>query len=65
MDHMRRVRSVAKYSLAGPRFALVSVLVVHVKTSESNPSGVLSGHFFCERLEEGLLSLATRATLTG
>jgi len=65
VDHIRRVRGVAEYSLALPRFVFIAVLVIHMKTSETNPVGVFSVHLFRERLEEGLLSLATGATLTG
>ncbi len=59
VDGVGRVCGVAEYSLAVPGFALVAVLVVYVITSEANLLGVFSGHLFRERLEEGLLGLAS------
>jgi len=65
VDHIGWVRGVAEYSLAVPRFLLVAVHAVHVKASEENLLRIFSTHLFSQRLEQGLLGLAPRATLTG
>jgi len=65
VDHIGRVRGVAEYSLAVPRFVLVAVQGVHMKASEENLLRIFSTHSFRQRLEQGLLGLAPRATLTG
>ncbi len=65
VDRVGRVCGVAEYSFAVPGFLLVAVLVVYVKASEENLPGVFSAHLFCQGLEQRLLGLASRATLTG
>ena len=64
MDRVGRVCCVAEYSLAVPGFPLVAVLIVYVKASEENLLRAFSADLFRQRLEQGLLCLASRATLT-
>ncbi len=65
VDDVGRVRGVAEYSLTIPGFLFVAAVIVHVKASEANLRGVFLIRLFRKRLEQGLLGLATRTTLTG